>query len=164
VNKEQNDPLPITLKIILPTRSYFSSGLRELSRTLAKNMSGFSEQWAYRFQSVVDELINNAIEFGSKPGETIEITFMSVMNRYIEVFVKDNGTGKRGRKAKEIKRFVKEHKKEDPTHLTGIRGRGLAQIVSKWADSMDFEDNAQGGITAHVIKHFQHDEEIIIPV
>lgn len=160
----QASPTPVKVVIILPTSSYFTSGLRELSRTLAKSMSGFSEQWAYRFQSIVDELVNNAIEFGSRPGENIEITFLSMTNRYIEVFVKDTGTGTGGKKANEIKQFVEERKKADPNTIIGIRGRGLAQIVAKWADVMEFSDNSTGGITAHVIKNFQQDEEFIIPV
>jgi hypothetical protein len=94
----------------------------------------------------------------------VEITFVSVTNQYIEVFVKDTGTGTGGRSAAEIERFVAERKKADPSTLTDIRGRGLAQIVSKWADTMDFKDNPEGGITAHVIKRFQKDDTLVIPV
>lgn len=160
----QNASQPIRIVITLPTHSYFTSGLRELSRVLAQNMSGFSEQWAYRFQSVVDELVNNAIEFGSRPGESIEITFLSLMNHSIEVFVKDTGTGPGTKTIPEIEAFVEERKNTDPTTITGIRGRGLAQIVSKWVDLLQFQANPAGGITAHVVKNFEKDEALLIPV
>ncbi len=155
---------PIRIVVDLPSSSYFMSGIRDLSKTLAKSMAGFSEQWAYRFQSVVDELANNAIEFGSKPGEMIRLTFISSMHEFIEVFVQDSGTGKGGRQASEIQAFVLKRASLDPAALSGIRGRGLAQIVSKWADTLEFEPNERGGITAHVIKKFQKDESLVIPV
>lgn len=154
---------PISVVVTIPTSSYFNSGLRELSRTLAEQMAGFSQQWAYRFQSVVDELVNNAIEFGSKPGENIEIKFITLLNQYAEVFVKDTGTGKRGKNAHEIREFIETQKKVHPSTI-GMRGRGLSQIVSKWVDKMEFTDNPNSGITAHVVKYLQQDETLVIPV
>ena len=156
--------VPVRISVLLPTNAYFTSGIREFCIAIAKNMSGFSDQWAYRFQSVVDELINNAIEFGSRPGEEIRITFMSMEKEYVEVFVEDNGTGIGGKTAADIMAFVQKQAEVDPNTLTSIRGRGLAQIVSKWTDTLEFLQNDHGGITAHVIKRFQADEAMVIPV
>ncbi len=162
--KQASEALPIKISITLPTNAYFASGIRDFSMTLARNMSGFSKQWAYRFQSVVDELINNAIEFGSKPGDDMKITFVSMENQYIEVFVEDAGTGQGGLSAGEISSFVDARKNLDPTSITSMRGRGLSQIVSKWADKLDIIENEKGGVTAHVVKKFQKDEEMVIPL
>ncbi|MBN1259035.1 sensor histidine kinase, partial [Candidatus Peregrinibacteria bacterium] len=80
---------PVKITIILPTNAYFMAGVRDFTMTVVRNMTGFSEKWAYRFQSVVDELSNNAIEFGSAPGKDIQVTFVSVKGKRIEVFVED---------------------------------------------------------------------------
>ena len=47
---------PIKITITLPTNAYFLSGIRDFTLAMTKNMTGFSDQWAFRFQSVVDEL------------------------------------------------------------------------------------------------------------
>lgn len=154
----QQAPLKIT--IILPTNAYFMSGIRDFTMTVTQNMTGFSQQWAYRFQSVVDELTNNAIEFGSAPGDNIKITFVSVKSQYIEVLVEDMGTGPKKKTAAEMMQYLEDHKHVDPTTITSIRGRGLSQIVANWADSVEFLDNANGGITAHVIKKFETSEQL----
>ncbi len=162
LNKTQNphaqeEPLKIT--IILPTNAYFMSGIRDFTMTVTQNMTGFSEQWAYRFQSVVDELTNNAIEFGSAPGDNIKVTFVSVKNKYIEVFIEDTGNGPNKKTAADMMQYLDDHKDVDPTTITTIRGRGLSQIVSNWADTIEFADNENGGLTAHVIKRFDLEEQ-----
>ncbi|MDH5596731.1 MAG: ATP-binding protein [Candidatus Peregrinibacteria bacterium] len=151
---------PLKITIILPTNAYFMAGIRDFTMTVTKNMTGFSEQWAYRFQSVVDELTNNAIEFGSKAGEDITITFISEKNKYIEVYVEDTGTGSSQMKAADMMQYMEDHKNIDPTTITSIRGRGLSQIVANWADKVEFLDNNKGGLTAHVVKNFDPDEQL----
>lgn len=154
----QEAPLKIT--IILPTNAYFMAGIRDFTMTVTQNMTGFSQQWAYRFQSVVDELTNNAIEFGSAAGENITITFVSVKNKYIEVFVEDTGTGPNKMSAADMTQYLENHKNMDPTQITSIRGRGLSQIVANWADEVEFKDNEKGGLTVHVIKNFDPNEQL----
>ncbi len=161
---KSNDPSvlesPLKITIIIPTNAYFMAGIRDFTMTVTQNMTGFSQQWAFRFQSVVDELTNNAIEFGSAAGEDVTITFVSVKNKYIEVFVKDTGTGSKKMTAADMMQYLESHKNIDPTSITTIRGRGLSQIVSSWADEIEFTDNKEGGITAHVIKRFDPNEQL----
>ena len=145
---------PVRITIILPTNAYFMSGIREFTMTVVQRMTGFTEQWAYRFQSVVDELTNNAIEFGSAPGKDIRLTFISQKNQYVEVYVEDTGTGPQKRKAEDIQKIVEENMKTDPASFTSVRGRGLAQIVASWTDVLDFKNNNQGGITVRAYKSF----------
>jgi len=152
--------LPLKITIILPTNAYFMAGIRDFTMTVTQNMTGFSQQWAYRFQSVVDELTNNAIEFGSAVGENITITFVSVKGKYIEVYVKDTGTGSKKMSAADMMQYLESHKNIDPTTITSIRGRGLSQIVSNWADKVEFTDNEGGGLTAHVVKNFDANEQL----
>lgn len=151
---------PVKISIILPTNAYFMSGIRDFTMTIVQNMTGFSEQWAFRFQSVVDELTNNAIEFGSEPGKDIKVSFVSVKGKFIEVFVEDSGTGPSKKSAKEMMAFIEDQKNIDPTKIMGIRGRGLSQIVSNWTDTLEFKDNELGGLTVHVIKNLETGEQI----
>lgn len=151
---------PLKITIIIPTNAYFMSGIRDFTMTVTQNMTGFSQQWAYRFQSVVDELTNNAIEFGSAPGENIKISFVSIRGKFIEVFIEDTGTGAKKMKAAQMMKYIEDHKHVDPRSITTIRGRGLSQIVSNWADSVEFMDNESGGLTAHVIKNFEETEQL----
>lgn len=164
VLKKSQDPstleAPLKITIILPTNAYFMAGIRDFTMTVTQNMTGFSQQWAYRFQSVVDELTNNAIEFGSAVGENITITFVSVKGKYIEVYVKDTGTGAKKMNAADMMQYLETHKNVDPTTITSIRGRGLSQIVSNWADKVEFTDNEDGGLTAHVVKNFDPNEQL----
>ena len=153
---------PVKITIIIPTMAYFMSGIRDFTKNIVRNMTGFSEQWAFRFQSVVDELVNNAIEFGSAPGKDVKITFISQKGKSIEIFVEDTGTGPKETKknAQELTQFVEGQKGMDPTKLTSIRGRGLSQIVANWTDVLEFKDNADGGLTAHVVKYLEEGEKL----
>ncbi|MCK5617352.1 sensor histidine kinase [Candidatus Pacearchaeota archaeon] len=152
--------VPIKISIIIPTNAYFISGLRDFTMNVVRNMTGFSEQWAFRFQSVVDELVNNAIEFGSASGKDVKITFISKKGKSIEIFVEDTGTGVSKKTAHEMTSFVEEGIHMDPTKITSIRGRGLAQIVANWTDVLEFKDNPNGGLTAHVVKYLEGGEQL----
>lgn len=151
----------VKISVIIPTNAYFMSGLRDFTMNIVRNMTGFSEQWAFRFQSVVDELVNNAIEFGSAPGQDVMITFLSRKGKSIEIFAKDSGTGPSQKTADEMTRMIEDRKNMDPSKITSIRGRGLAQIVANWTDVLEFKDNEEGkGLTVHVVKFLEGGEEL----
>lgn len=157
---EQNMDEPVKISIIIPTNAYFMSGLRDFTMNIVRNMTGFSEQWAFRFQSVVDELVNNAIEFGSAKGKDVTITFVSRKNKSIEIYIADTGTGPSKKTAQEMTATVEERKNLDPTKMTSLRGRGLAQIVANWTDVLEFKDNPEGGLTIHVVKYLEEGEQL----
>lgn len=147
----KNDQV-IEITITLPTQAYFISGIRDFTLNLIKNMTDFSEQWAYRFQSIVDELCNNAIEHGSREGDMITIIFKNDPKSYIQIMVEDKGSGKNPMKAEEISKLVNERKSQ--TILNGlIRGRGLPKIVSEWTDELEFANNSNGGVNVRVKKY-----------
>jgi anti-sigma regulatory factor (Ser/Thr protein kinase) len=140
----------VKISITFPTNAYFMSGIRDFTFSLIKNMTTFSEQWAYRFQSIVDELCNNAVEHGSAPGAEVRITFIYTPNLGLDIYVDDSGTGT-GKKAEDMKEFVTE--RLDPSFVSGdLRGRGLAKIVAQWTDTLEFSDFPQGGLRVHVRK------------
>lgn len=155
---EATETKPMEISITLPTNAYFISGIRDFTLNLIRNMTEFSEQWAFRFQSVVDELCNNAIEHGSQPGDSIQITFIHNPKDNIEIIVRDSGKGNAQIDAGQLNQIVKE--RTDPNYVhDGIRGRGLSKIVSQWTDELKFQDTDNGGIQVR-IKKFLKDPNI----
>lgn len=150
-NIEAGLPEKTRITITLPTNAYFMSGIRDFTLNMIKNTTNFEEKWAFRFQSVVDELCNNAIEYGSSPGSEIRVAFLYTKDQYLEIEVEDTGTGKNKIKAKDLEKLF--HDRQAPGYaFTGIRGRGLVKIVGEWTDEIKFEDRKEGGIKVTVRK------------
>ncbi|NIA02044.1 MAG: hypothetical protein GWP15_01545 [Nitrospirae bacterium] len=147
INKKTADANPDHMKITitLPTNAYFMSGIRDFTLNMIKNTTNFPEKWAFRFQSVVDELCNNAIEYGSAVGSEIRITFLHKKDDFLEIHVEDTGTGKNKINATQLQKLFNE-RKVPGYEFTGIRGRGLVKIVGEWTDELKFEDRPEGGI------------------
>ncbi len=152
-NTQDHKDEPIIISITLPTNAYFISGIRDFTLSLIRNMTEFSEQWAFRFQSVVDELCNNAIEHGSTPGKDVKITFISTPHESLEIKVQDTGTGRVKMTAQQLTQLVAERR--DPAYVhKGIRGRGLSKIVAEWTDELKFSDK-EGGIEVYIKKYLK---------
>jgi len=152
---------PVEITMTLPTNAYFLSGIRDFTFNLTKNLTQFSEQWAHRFQSVVDELCNNANEHGSANGEFITVKFIAKTNEWLEVHVSDSGTGPDKFKANELKDLVSTRQQEMTSgKFLGIRGRGLPQIVANWTDELVFEDNENGGVTVKIKKYLKEGDKL----
>ena len=152
---------PIEITIELPTQAYFVSGIRDFTLYFTQNLTGFSEQWAFRFQAVVDELCNNAIEHGSAPGEKLIITFVSIKDTSFEVSVQDTGTAKEGLNAAQLTALYQERKQLMTKQYLGFRGRGLPKIVGEWSDDVIFEDADGGGIRVEVKKYLRKEEDVV---
>lgn len=152
---QTSEPEITRITITLPTNAYFMSGIRDFTLTMIKNTTHFPEKWAFRFQSVVDELCNNAIEYGSAPGSEIRITFLHKKDDYLEIDVEDTGTGKNRINAVGMQKLFTDRKQ--PGYVfTGIRGRGLVKIVGEWTDEIKFEDRKEGGIKVTVKKFLKN--------
>jgi len=144
------------ITISFPTNAFFVSGIRDFTFQLVKNMTGFSEQWAFRFQSVVDELCNNAIEHGSQEGEHVVCTFRCRPHDRFELIVEDTGTGPENNTIEEMNAIVENQKDRDVFEIEGIRKRGLSHIVLPLVDKISFEKTEQGGLRVHIFKFFQN--------
>lgn len=138
--------------IVIPSNIYFQSGIRDFSLQMVRNLTESSEQWAFRFQTIVDELCNNAIEHGSQEGEDIALTYYVKPGKWLEFIVEDKGTGPHPLKARQLEAMVDERAK-DTKSLGGMRGRGLSRIVKKWADDLTFEDREGGGLRVKMRKN-----------
>lgn len=154
---KQNQPIePTIITITLPTNAYFMSGVRDFTMSMIRNMTTFSEQWAYRFQSVVDELCNNAIEYGSAPKTEIKLIFKNYQNDSLEIIVEDSGTGPNKKlKAADLQKLVAERTKPGYP-FTELRGRGLAKIVAAWTDELEFKDMPNGGLQVRIKKYLKN--------
>lgn len=152
---------PIEVCIALPTQAYFISGIRDFTLSMTMNLTGFSKKWAFRFQAIVDELCNNAIEHGSAPGQLIKIKFVSVRNTSIEVTVEDTGTSNEKMTAEQLTALLKERKQMMTRQYTGFRGRGLPKIVAEWTDEVTFENAETGGIRVKVKKYLRKEEDTV---
>ena len=152
-----NSDKPIEIKIEIPTKAYFMSGIRDFTLQMIRNMTDFTENWCYRFQSIVDELCNNAIEHGSNQDTSILIKFIAVPEEYIQIEVQDFGKDSNPIKAQEILAQIKKAQETDVSKL-GLRGRGLAYIVSQWTDELEVLDTEGSGHIVR-IKKFLGDEK-----
>lgn len=153
LDSTQNKDTKIT--ITMPTNAYFMSGIRDFTLNMIKNTTNFTEQWAFRFQSVVDELCNNAIEYGSQPGSEIGITFIYEKDNYLDIIVEDTGTGKNKIKSQDLQKLFNS-RKEVGYVFSGIRGRGLVKIVGEWSDELSFSDRPEGGMSVKVRKYLKN--------
>jgi len=151
-NTNTNEKTKIT--ITLPTSAYFMSGIRDFTLNMIKNTTNFPEKWAFRFQSVVDELCNNAIEHGSAPGSEIRITFIHKNEDYVEIIVEDTGTSAKKINAKQLQEIF-DNRKALGYVFSGIRGRGLVKIVNEWTDEIEFDDRPEGGIKVRIRKYLK---------
>lgn len=153
--------LPLSITIILPTQAYFISGIRDFTLHMTQNLTGFSEKWAFRFQAIVDELCNNAIEHGSAAGKDIKITFVSTKGKSLEVMVEDTGTAKEKMTAQQMTDLLKQRKQLMSGQYLGFRGRGLPKIVGEWTDELVFEDVPTGGIRVKIKKYLRKEEDTV---
>ncbi len=151
----EETPKKTKITITLPTNAYFMSGIRDFTLSVIKNTTKFPEQWAFRFQSVIDELCNNAIEYGSAEGSEVRITFVLTEDDYLEITVEDTGTGKSKINAEQLEKIFNE-RREPGYVFNGIRGRGLVKIVGEWTDEIKFKDRPEGGIAVTVKKYLKN--------
>ncbi len=141
--------------IVISSSLYFQSGIREFMLHVVTNLTELPEKWGSRMQMVVDELCSNAVEYGSAPSDEIAVTIELKKGEYLDIIVEDKGTGTQKVKAEDLRQLVDE-RKDKKLELSDLRGRGLAQIILKWVDELEFEDRQHGGIKSRARKYFKN--------
>ena len=86
VSLDQNSTL---LRIKIPAKLDYCSTLRDYIGSRIFQETDFSEKWRHRIQLIADELINNAIEHGSSPGDAVQIELRIHRNSDIILSVED---------------------------------------------------------------------------
>jgi len=116
-----------TIAIAVLSNMEFSPRIRELVLSVIRNNTRFSSRWACRLQSVIDELVNNAIEHGSDGNSLVTISiFLNPDDGSLEVTIADDGTGKKKTTAEILTKKMYENyeiMKRDPLLNTTVRGR-----------------------------------------
>ena len=146
----------------IPAKLIPFSGIRLLSGEILRDFLDVNTKWVMRFETIIDELVNNAVGHGSAPSDIVTLKFF--IDRDIHkasITVSDHGSGEDSCKAADIKKIIQEKKEvfaKDPMAAVGVRGRGLAQIITKWTDTLIIFDNERGGITMEVSKIFGEEE------
>ena len=148
------------ISISIPTHAYFISWIRDFTMNLVKNMTGFSEKWAYRLQAIIDELCNNAIEHWSKGDKDIYISFETIKWEVLRLTVEDTWTSDKPKTADQMKDYLKTKLAEQAknTMAFSIRGRGISQIIYSWSDTLEFLDSDKGWLKVQITKNIKKEE------
>lgn len=131
-------------KIHFPADYKNIPALRDMAAHLT-SLQGFDGKVSEHMRSIVDEMVTNAIEYGSQPTSEV-ILELYADEKEIKITCHDQGHGNK-MKASEVDKAIDEQAKRD--EKTGItRGRGIKMIVRSFADSFAIKDREGGGITA----------------
>lgn len=101
--------------------------------------SGHSKKTAFHSAVIVDELLNNAIEHGSKSDSKVQL-HIKCEKKQIQITCEDEGGASKVKKEKMI--ALMSHNKE----AKGIRGRGLTKLVRQYAKAIHVHNTKSGGI------------------
>lgn len=111
--------------------------------------------WKNRFILIVDELNNNAIEYGSKANDMNILRFNSKIEDnqiFITIEVEDAGTGISPKSAWEMEEVRVQRLEKWFENHNSIRGRGLFLIITKLVDRLYFKDAGEKGLIVGVEK------------
>lgn len=120
-------------------------------------------KWRTRIVLVVDELNNNAIEYGSAHGDENIFEFHAKKtdknDMLVTLSVADSGKWKYAKKAEVMEDLRKKHNSKNFSQHHGIRGRGLFLIISKLVDVLKFDNNSHSWLRVTIEKRLQLKEE-----
>ncbi len=140
----------VAIKMELPASLFFIPGVRVCIARIAYNF-GFNDRESYHIETIVDEVCNNAIEYGGR-GKNPKITLTCKFQKGVmEMIVKDSGGNKFNvedvfrRNIKMLQNEISRNALEQP-----LRGRGLI-IVQKLVDKLAIK-TAKSGTTVRIIK------------
>lgn len=102
--------------------------------------------WKNRFVLIVDELNNNAIEYGSKEWGLNIFRFTSTTDRNkitLNIEVEDEWSSVKSKKSIDMYKLKEERLEKWFDNHNSIRWRGLFLIITKLVDNLYFNDSQQ---------------------
>ena len=102
-----------------------------------------------RYVLACDEMNNNAIEHGSKPGDTntLRIQINKTETQIsLDIQVQDSGNGSTAKSAQQMNECKNKRLQIDFTKHNSIRGRGLFLIIVNIVDELYFKDADKWGL------------------
>jgi len=130
-------------KISFPADFKNIAPLRDFSNHVARLLE-FDQQVAERIRSVVDEICNNAIEYGSQPTSQVVLE-ISADEQQIKLRCHDQGHGNKLKAAEVLQKIHAGVGRESN------RGRGMSMIVKGFVDDLQVIDRKDGGITVEAL-------------
>lgn len=135
--------------------------LRDISDFLCTEI-GMSSKWKTRIVLIVDEMNNNAIEYGSKENDMNEF-FVSIKRKShsfdIHMFVCDAGTWEYAKSAQDMENIRKQKLSHSLDIHNSVRGRGLFMIILNLVDELYFLDWEKGGLKVGIKKELPFSED-----
>lgn len=116
-------------------------------------------KWRTRLVLIIDELNNNAIEYGSKKWDinylSLKLSRKKEWNLDIYASVRDTWNWPHAKKADEMEKLRESHRSKDFKLHHSIRGRGLFLIISQLVDELTFMDAENGWLIVEIRKSLQ---------
>lgn len=131
------------IELIVPAAFQFSSLVREVAGSICV-LTGLADEWSGRLKLVMDEIFNNAVEYGSDETSQVYVTFFFDESE-ISFQIEDEGKGPKKVYPLELSAVVKKNL-EELEHSEKDGGRGLALISRLWADQLRMENSPRGGL------------------
>lgn len=112
-----------------------------------------------RLVLIIDELNNNAIEYGSLNWEINKMYFTSNFDNNtvtLDIRVEDTGNWAWNKKAKDMEDLKEQKHKKDHDYNKSIRWRWLFLITDRVVDKLYFEDSSSWGMIVWVKKQIKN--------
>ena len=145
------------LDVCFHYESYF--GKTQLLRDIIDMIAGvcwLDDKWRRRIVLIVDELNNNAIEYGSQEGDInkMKFSFKKDTHTTLSIEVEDSWAGKQAKNANTMKLLQAEKMNVWFDNHASIRWRGLFMIIVNLVDDLYFKDSDRWWLVVWVKKSF----------
>ena len=113
-------------------------------------------KWRRRIVLIVDELNNNAIEYGSTQWDInkMRLILSTSESISIKIEVEDSGKWNKSQNADNMRKLQDQKIKQWFNDYSSIRWRGLFMIILNLVDSLYFKDASSGWLVVWVEKKF----------
>lgn len=136
--------------------------LRELMDDVCTQL-GVSSKWRTRIVLIIDELNNNAIEYGSCTWDINKLQIRAHKDEggiiHLNVSVTDTWTWSHAKTAQEMEILRQEHQKKDFQKHRSVRGRWLFLIITRLVDSLTFDNDEKWWLRVQIEKCLQENSE-----
>lgn len=143
----------MSFHITFPNKKEYVSTIRDALRHIF-DYHGLSVIWSQRMTLVADEIMTNAIMYGSIDGDVNEFRLDLISKPdalYVAYEVQDTGHHLDSRTAAQMEELIEINSKTWTEDFARRRGRGY-QMISKICDDFSFVDVENGGLIVRAEK------------
>ncbi|MFP4015131.1 MAG: ATP-binding protein [Chitinispirillaceae bacterium] len=136
---------PYQVKVKLPSDLEYIPSIRKFVSEVLQ-VSGFSSKFAFRSEIIVDEICNNAINYGNENKGDSEVELIcEIHEERIELLVKDEGGN--SVHTERLKQAVKSNEGTENENQLGL------EIVKMLSEKIDLKIDEKNNVTSiHVIR------------